>query len=257
MNRKQDTNETSADGPGISGGTNSLEILGWDSSFFGYKVGKTTAKGISPATVNKIIEQARNKEVRLLYLFTDGDDKISQDSTGAVAGKLVDKKLTFNLKIGDADFDTDDHIEPFIANYPSEKLILLAIQSGLYSRYKSDTNFKNNEFEKLYTAWIVNSVKKKIADYVFVYKEDGVELGFVTLKLNDTYGQIGLIAVDESVRGRSIGKKLIFTVASLLKKRGIGSLQVPTQKDNTGACQFYRSIGFEEIKTENIYHIWL
>jgi ribosomal protein S18 acetylase RimI-like enzyme len=73
-------------------------------------------------------------------------------------------------------------------------------------------------------------------------------LGFVTLKLNDKYGQIGLIAVDKSHRGKSIGKKLIFAGINLVKSKGIKNLQVPTQKSNTGACRFYLNIGFEEIE---------
>lgn len=256
MNKRQDT-EPPLKRAGIPGFTNSLEILAWDSSFFGYTVGKAAAKEISVARINKILAEARSKDVRLLYLFMDNEDTVSQESANKVSAKLVDRKVTFNLKIGDARFETDDHIKPFMAGYPSGRLIQLAMQSGLYSRYKVDLNFKNNEFEKLYTTWIINSVNKKIADYTFVYREAGVELGLVTLKLNDNYGQIGLIAVDESARGRSIGKKLVFAVNDLLKDKGIDNVQVPTQQDNIGACKFYKSIGFEEIKTESIYHIWL
>jgi len=252
MNRKQNTKINEA-----TGDLNSLEILEWDSSFFGYKVGKSTAREISPFLMNNLVEQAGRQGVRLLYVFMNANDYVSQGSAHAVGGKLVDNKVTFNLQIKDREFGNDGHIGEFMHDYPSDKLIQLALQSGLYSRYKIDRNFKKNEFEKLYTEWIVNSVNKKLADYTLVYRDRGEELGFVTLKLNDKYGQIGLIAVDKSHRGKSIGKKLIFAGINLVKSKGIKNLQVPTQKSNTGACRFYLNIGFEEIETESIYHIWL
>jgi len=255
MNREEDT-RANLEQRGISD-TNLLKILAWDSSFFGYAVGTIAATDIHVATINKIIDEARRKDVKLLYLFMDASDKVSQHSAETVEAKLVDKKVTFSLKIEDAVSERDNHIELLTTDYPSEKLIQLAIQSGLYSRYKIDSNFKNNEFEKLYTMWIINSVNKKIADYTFVYKEEGVEVGLVTLKLGDNDGQIGLMAVDENSRGRSIGKKLVYAVIGSLKDKNIDYVHVPTQEDNKVACKFYRSIGFEEIKTESIYHIWL
>jgi dTDP-4-amino-4,6-dideoxy-D-galactose acyltransferase len=235
-----------------------LEILEWDSSFFGYPIGKINASEINAEALTKIISQAKNKDIRLIYLFTDPVDSVSQKAAKINGAKLVDQKVTFHIKI-DASVisSTDTHIEKFELSYPSSQLVNLAIQSGLYSRYKIDPGFKNNEFEKLYLAWIENSVNKKIADHTFVYKEDGVELGFVTLKLRDTYGEIGLIAVDESSRGKAIGSKLTSAVINLLYENYITDLRVATQTDNMQACNFYKKAGFKEIRTENIYHIWL
>src|SRR6476660_8291731 len=100
MNREEDT-RANLEQRGISD-TNLLKILAWDSSFFGYTVGKIAAKEICVATINKIINEARRKDVKLLYLFMNASDKVSQHSAEMVEAKLVDKKVTFSLKIGDA-----------------------------------------------------------------------------------------------------------------------------------------------------------
>ena len=101
------------------------------------------------------------------------DDVSKLTATNNVA-RLVDQKITFHIKINPYFISIiDSHIEQFEHNFPSEQLINLSIQSGLYSRYKIDPDFKNNEFENLYLAWIENSVNKKIADHTFVKKEDG------------------------------------------------------------------------------------
>lgn len=237
---------------------NLLEILEWDSSFFGYKIGKINAAEIEAEQLAEIINQAKNKGTRLIYLFADPDDHVSHNAAQLNGAKLVDQKITFHIKIDASVISaTDIHIEQFELQYPTSQLINLSVQSGLYSRYKIDTEFKNNEFEKLYLAWIENSVNKKIADYTFVYKEAGVELGFVTLKLRESYGEIGLIAVDESSRGKAIGRKLTSAVINLLYDKNISDLHVATQIENKDACNFYRKVGFTGIKTENIYHIWL
>ena len=237
---------------------NSLEILEWDSAFFGYPVARVTASAISIEKLESIKQQASDKGIRLIYLFSDPADKISANAAAKNDAKLVDQKITFHIKIDASVVSAvDEHIEQYEADQPSEQLINLSIQSGLYSRYKIDPNFKNNEFERMYLAWIENSVNKKIADHTFVYKEDGKELGFVTLKARNNYGQIGLIAVDESSRGKSIGKKLVTAVISQLFQKNIADLDVATQIDNADACKFYEKVGFKGIKTENIYHIWL
>jgi len=237
---------------------NLLEILEWDSRFFGYPVGKINASAIKTEKLAEIIREAKNKDTRLIYLFADPADHVSQNAAQLNAAKLVDQKITFHINI-DASVisETDIQIEQFELEYPTSQLINLSLQSGLYSRYKIDAEFKNNEFEKLYLAWIENSVNKKIADHTFVYREAGVELGFVTVKLRESYGEIGLIAVDESSRGKAIGRKLTSAVINLLYAENISDLHVATQIENKEACSFYKKVGFTGIKTENIYHIWL
>lgn len=237
---------------------NLLEILEWDSSFFGYQVAKVTAEAITENKLTEIISQARENGTKLLYLFADPADAVSSQTTKICNAKLVDQKITYHKKINDSIVPViDGHIEEFESDHPSIQLISLAIQSGLYSRFKTDPGFKNNEFEKLYYTWIENSVNKKIADHTFIYKEDGVELGFVTVKMKGHYGQIGLIAVDENSRGKAIGKKLVAAVFDLLFRKNVPDLEVATQLDNAGACNFYKKTGFRELKTENIYHFWL
>jgi len=237
---------------------NSLEILEWDSSFFGYPVAKITAQAITADKLASIVAEAKKSGTRLIYLFTDPADTVSTQAAKSIDAKLVDQKITFHTYINNKEAATvDAHIEEFEGDHPTAQLVNLSLQSGLYSRYKVDPEFKNNEFERLYLAWIENSVNKKIADHIFVYMEDGKELGFVTLKARSNNAQIGLIAVDESSRGKAIGKKLIAAVINKLQNKNIPELDVATQIDNADACNFYEKVGFKGLKTENIYHIWL
>ena len=75
--------------------------------------------------------------------------------------------------------------------------------------------------------------------------------------MKDTRADIGLLAVDEEARGKSIGKLLMH--AAFIKCRDLGykEVQVVTQKANATACAFYEKLGFRIEKVENIYHFWI
>lgn len=237
---------------------NQLEQATWDSDFFDYKIGRIHAGNMNSEILRMQIAQANAEGYKLIYLFADPEDVLSNTSAKDFGAKLVDQKVTFRIKVEDAvDAGINEHIKDYETGYPSEKLIDLSLQSGLYSRYKIDENFRNREFERLYLAWIENSMNKKIADHTFVYVEDGKELGVVTVKIKPELAQIGIIAVDESTRGKSIGSKLMKQVIAVVKKKQVPLLDVATQIDNTNACNFYKKLGFHANVLENVYHIWL
>lgn len=237
---------------------NQLEKATWDTDFFGYPIGRIRARQLDVPQLNGLIKMAGGEHYRLVYLFVNPDDEVLNQAAQQFGATLVDQKVTFRTVIANQeDVLEDQHIIDYSAESPSKKLIELSLQSGIYSRYKTDPNFKNGEFEKLYLAWIENSVNKKIASHTFVYMEDGDELGVVTAQVQPELAQIGIIAVDEHARGKAIGSKLMKHLMDGLKKNNVPLLDVATQINNTNACNFYKKLGFHQHTLVNIYHIWL
>ena len=233
-------------------------LLKWDSQFFGYKIACIKPFELGLPDLNKIIRELKNKDFRLAYCFVIPEDKISSDSLNQVSGLLVDEKITFFTKIDEEKtIPNSNNIVPYDLKYVSEKLKSLTLQSGAYSRFKIDPAFRNNEFEKLYIEWIEKSVSRILATEILVYNEDREIKGFVTLALNNNTGSIGLIAVDEKQRGKSIGKKLIYAALQYFKEKKITNLEIVTQKANIVACRFYESCGFEVKNIVNVYHLWI
>jgi dTDP-4-amino-4,6-dideoxy-D-galactose acyltransferase len=233
-------------------------LLEWDSEFFGYNIAGIKAFELGLARLNNIIGELREKDFKLAYCFVDPVDKISTHSLKKVPGLLVDEKITYSIPIIEENsFPISDNIVPYDLKYTSEKLISLALQSGLYSRFKIDPNFLNKEFEKLYLEWIEKSVAKILSNEVLIYKENQDILGFVTLVLHNNTGKIGLIAVDENQRGKAIGKKLIGAALLYFKENKVNQVEVVTQKANNIACKFYESCGFKIKSIVNIYHLWI
>jgi len=235
-----------------------FSLLEWDSGFFGYKVAGIKASELDPARLDNIMKQLRVKDYKLAYCFVSPADRISSESLKQVSSFLADEKITYSIKnVDENNFPGSDKIIPYDLKIASQKLIKLALQSGIYSRFKIDQNFRNNEFERLYIEWIEKSVSKVLADEVFIYREDDEIQGFITLSIKNSTGSIGLIAVDENQRGKAIGKKLIGRSLLYFKENNIVETDVVTQKANSIACRFYETCGFRIKNVVNIYHLWI
>jgi len=234
-----------------------IEYLDWDSNFFKKRIGKiyyTDTPEI--ADISLVLEQAKSDNYQLIYCFGNENLLIEEEILKKYGGKLVDRKIIFtgNTKTTGT---KNQSIKEYIDFEVNDSLLDLAYLSGEYSRYKLDSNFEEKDFKRLYQTWVENSITKKIADKTFVAYLNNNIVGFVTVKKKEGYGQIGLIATCESVQGKGLGRELINTVKQYLSKENIHTLEVATQTDNTGACNFYKKCGLTEKSISNIYHFWL
>lgn len=237
-----------------------IEYLTWDSEFFGYKIGRI--KITQETNLNELFEIIdKQKEYKLIYLVIDKllQTKELEEKLEKKRISLVDKKVTFSQMIlppSETEVSFEE-IKLYSGSVATQKIIDLSLQSGIYSRFQTDKNFVNHEYEKLYTAWIQNSVNGKIADSVFVAYQHSELIGLLTLSFKKHFSDIGILAVDSMYRGQKIGQKLIKTAIHETQKQAINLIKVVTQKDNINACNFYENQGFEIEQLEYIYHIWL
>lgn len=222
-----------------------VEKVIWDSIFFGYQVGKITIKNRDNFELNDF------NNFDLIYIF-------SENKLKNLTNYLVDEKVILNLHLTkDYSLVSDNSIYEFKDFSKFPQLLDLAFQSGVYSRFKKDENFVNNEFERLYIKWITNSVVDKKSLVVFIYELDNKILGFVTVdKKSDTHASIGLIAVELNSRGQGIGVKLLDQAKNYLLKNGFQKLSLVTQGDNIPALKLYQKAGFYIEESSFTYHIW-
>ncbi|MBK7028616.1 MAG: GNAT family N-acetyltransferase [Bacteroidales bacterium] len=237
---------------------NYCKPLDWDTTFFGYKIGSILADQLTPAVLSSIIKEMRIQNYKLAYGFAKPEDVISNGAFAEYSAFLADEKVTFqrNLKEDD-NFSFVSSVKEYLSPEPSEKLRKLALQSGIYSRFKIDPNFIHEEYGKLYNEWIEKSVNKTLAKIVLAYFIEEDEKGFITLNMKNNVGSIGLIAVDENARGLSIGRELTNASLHYFKEAGMESVEVVTQKSNEVACKFYTSLGFSIKDIVNVYHLWI
>lgn len=96
---------------------------------------------------------------------------------------LVDKKTTYVKDINSASiFHNSIHsVNSSVSTPFKDKLIELAIQSGIYSRFNVDKKIGKEKYEEMYSLWMINSLNHKIAKEVLVLLEKTDLKGFVTL----------------------------------------------------------------------------
>lgn len=220
-----------------------IKELIWDSEFFNLKVGEWNLdEGDSQITnaFELVYVKSSSKKEPVIEGF-----KNSFGETKVVFAKQLQKQEILSQNI--RSISTNDDLN---------SLYNLAYESGKFSRFKLDEKFGDDNFKKLYRAWIDNSLNRRFADEVIVFAENNTITGFVTYKINNNFATAGLIAVNPQKQGFGIGKKLLNFVEQQLINKDIFELRIPTQLENEGACFFYKKQGYTILETSHIMHYW-
>ncbi|RSK48385.1 GNAT family N-acetyltransferase [Hymenobacter rigui] len=117
-------------------------------------------------------------------------------------------------------------------------LTALALQSGAYSRFRTDSTFAPGKLEQLYTQWLA----KALADgQVLVYQPSASQVvqGLLTLEKQGEELTIGLVAVDAQWRRQGIWQALLAGAYREAQAAGFWALRVTTQGAKQAACRFY------------------
>lgn len=179
-------------------------------------------------------------------------------SAGTEGGLLVDEKTTFHAPIEQVLAATAS-ARSDVSEYrgPAETLRPFALAAGVFSRFRVDPNMSPHLFEKLYGVWLERSVRREIADTVFVTGTPEVPTGFVTVGVKNGRTDIGLIAVDVQARGQGCGKALVRRAATWGRDAHMETLQVVTQGANREACALYERCGLALETVNPVFHFWL
>lgn len=233
-------------------------VLDWDTKFFGFKIAEINQSQQGSRELEKILSTLKKQKIRLVYWVSDlvCEDVILK----TYGGKLVDEKITFVIDFSDknsGDFTVSKNVEPYVDSMSLAALENLAIQSGEYSRFAVDPNIPRKQFIDMYKTWIWKSLRKELADEVFVLQDTDRIAGMVTLGEKNKRGDIGLIAVDSASRNKNFGQTLVRAAQNWFMVNNYQFGQVVTQGQNTAACNLYKKCGYTVEKTEYSYHFWL
>jgi len=231
-----------------------VEYLTWDTDFFKKKIGQIFVKKSNSLIL--ALKEAKCENYQLVYVFCDENLVVENEILMQFNGKIVDRKVLFEKNI-EKEKEQTNIVSEHIGRELTAELEEIAYISGEFSRFKLDENFQKEDFYRMYKIWMENSVKRKIANNVFVAKENEAIKGMATLKIMNKMGHIGLIAVVPDKQGKGYGKALIAACENELLKKNILKIEVATQLNNKRAFSFYEKCGFKIKEITNIYHFWL
>jgi len=96
------------------------------------------------------------------------------------------------------------------------------------------------------------------ADHVLLVAEsDGRAAGWIQVSLTRIFesarqAEIAGLVVEEALRGRGIGRRLVEEAARWARENGCGALRVRTNVVREDAQRFYRREGFSDVKTQRV-----
>jgi dTDP-4-amino-4,6-dideoxy-D-galactose acyltransferase len=239
----------------------SIEILDWDTEFFGFRVARILPPRLNEAELRAIMSELREENVSLAYWGSDSSSSTSKESGLSAGGALVDNKVTYVLDLRKVDPDetrASQRIHKYSSRQCSEELEALAIECGGHSRFRVDPLIPNEQFEELFKVWMRRSVSKEIANSVWVADDENAGLsGVVTTRTTGGRGAIGLLAVHPHSQGKGLGRALVRAASSEFIAKGHKFAQVVTQGSNSRSCRLYESTGYQIERTENVFHFWI
>ncbi len=240
-----------------------VEPLEWDSEVLGLRVARIQPERLEPSEASRLREELGEIEADLVYWVTDPAHDSTQRLARQLGGEPVDERVTYAREL--AGWNGPDprgsEVFPFTGDVDSggsevDELLELGVESGVLSRFAVDPKIDATQLRAFYSAWMRNSLRRRVADEVYVTSTGQTISGVVTVKARDGVGSIGLIAVGASVRGRGVGTQLIEAALADASEHGLGRAEVVTQGRNALACRLYERCGYERTSVKWTYHIW-
>lgn len=118
------------------------------------------------------------------------------------------------------------------------------IIKGMY-KYSRFYEIESTKVDCFYEKWLENAIKKKFDDICFFIEENSEVLGFVTGRVENKIGKIGLIGVNSKYRSLGLGKILLNKINDYFFENNCIKLLVSTQGKNKAAIKFYLKNDFE------------
>jgi GNAT superfamily N-acetyltransferase len=242
-----------------SGDTETLpcELLEWDSEHFGFPIARVLGSTLDETAARLIDEWCAVHGVRCLYLLADTDDEESAATARANGYRPVDVRLTLRH-----DLDSVPEPPPSIRirdALPEDapRLRALATRSHHDTRFYHDPGFDRERCDELYATWVENGIHER-ERWMLVAVVDGAPVGYQLIAPPAPGGiaRLVILAVDESQRGRGVGRALVCTGLRRARSSGASAVETATQQRNRRSLRAHLPLGFSCVHSETWHHKW-
>ena len=240
-----------------------LQLLPWDTQFFGLKIGRVLPSRLDAASLQAIASLAEREQFRCLYFQAEPDDAETVNLAEKGGFHLVDVRIVLEHPF-------DGRPAP-VPRYPIPEDILLmsprskdmpalekiAVEIGHTSRFRFDRRFPPDAYARLYRAWLHKALADD-HDSVIVAHLSQQPVGLIACGIQgDEVGVIQLAGVQSGTRGRGVGTALVQGALDWFRARGVRRAEVVTQARNVPAQRLYQQMGFFTRRMTLYYHKWI
>jgi len=232
-------------------------FLPWDSDFWGFPVARVDSLVLRGDISEKINKWAQENVIRCLYFAADGSDSETLQQAYRSGFQFVDVRveLECNAPLGVMLSSSDLEVRS-VVEADLESLQSIARSAHYDTRFFKDLNFDRLRCENLYLKWIERDFTTgRILGY-FPNNQPKAG-GYITFsKETEDTARIGLLAVDESLRGCGGGRKLLQIAMATSGEQGAEKIRVATQGTNVAALKLYQKVGFRVCDVKIWFHKW-
>ena len=224
-----------------------IRPLEWDTEFFKKKIGALVLGELSELSLSKDLEWAKKEQYKYIICQLKSPKPSTINLLECYRFYLSDISVVWKMeveeylsKVKKKGLVSDAKAKQAMVN---DIPILQEMIKPMFpnSRFYDDSFFSQEEADNLHVAWIENSVLGEAADLVLHLEGKG----FVTCKKReDGVGEIILLGVKDSFRGKNLGKVLMDCSVEWFSVNGIKEIKIKTQLKNIAAMNFYRKLGF-------------
>jgi dTDP-4-amino-4,6-dideoxy-D-galactose acyltransferase len=233
--------------------TAACELLPWDTEFFGVRVARITAGHLGGPDFRDVDAWCRQQAIDCAYFLADTRSAEEHASREEAGFRLVDGRVTLEARVEAALSPSPTGVRlARIEDLPALRAI--AETSHRDTRFYTDPRF-GAAAARLYGCWIEKSVRE--ADTTVLVPDEPVAVGYITCyQAGESVGQIGLLGVAETARGRGLGRRLVMAALAWCRSRSLSHARVVTQAGNLGGLGVYTVCGFTIVSTQWWYHRW-
>jgi dTDP-4-amino-4,6-dideoxy-D-galactose acyltransferase len=245
-----------------------LQLLPWDTEFFGLKIGRVLPLTLDRESLAEIIRLAEHHEFDCLYFQADPDDETTVKLAEKGGFHLVDVRILLEHPFDGRPAPVPRYAIPgdirLAPARPEDRpgLEEIAVETGHTSRFYFDSRFPPDACPRLYRAWL-NKAMNDERDQVLVahtlLRAEPLEsrpVGLIACGRTDDVGVIQLTGVTSGWRGRGVGTALVQGALDWFRAQGLRGVEVTTQARNVPAQRLYQQMGFSTRHMSLYYHRW-
>jgi dTDP-4-amino-4,6-dideoxy-D-galactose acyltransferase len=238
-----------------------VEILPWDSAFWGIPVGKATRRTVTAATLTDTLSWCAEQSLGCLYFLAAADEPLTTRLLEDNGFHFTDVRLVLSTSLAVAGTPTTAPMRSRRLRSASEDdlppMRVLAASAYRQTRFYYDVCFPREKCDQLYQMWIERAVAST-EEEVIVAEVDGQVCGYITCDLSATpqSGSIGLVGVNAAYHNMGLGTALVEAAFGWFGARGVTEISVVTQARNVAAQRLYQRCGFRTAEVSIWYHKW-
>lgn len=232
-----------------------VELLDWDTDFWGFRVGRVVGRTLDAAAAATIDAWAAAQKVACVFLCAE--DEPGTVSTAQGSGfRLVEPRVTMTYRRGEA---IGGRADPRVREHDDAdlpELRALARRTRYVSRFAFDPRFAPRAAD-YFEAWVAASCSG-FADAVLVHEDAGAVSGYITCRLpaEGRDSSFGIVAVDPAARERGVGTALLDAGVRWLLGRGMKTVSVGVAARNLATLRYVERYGFMASAFELWFHKW-